>query len=81
MTTAKVFISGHSQAVRLPKEFQFQSKEVEIFKRGNETILREKPKSLQRAFELLTSMPNDFFSDGRQDPIPEERESLFATHR
>lgn len=76
MKTAKVFTSGHSQAVRLPKEFQFHSKEVEIFRRGNETILREKPKNLKRAFELLTSMPDDFFENGRQDTPPQERESF-----
>lgn len=76
MKTAKVFISGHSQAVRLPKEFQFHSKEVEIFKRGNETILREKPKNLKRAFELLTSMPDDFYACVRQDPPPQERDSF-----
>lgn len=76
MKTAKVFTSGHSQAVRLPKEFQFHSKEVEIFKRGNETILREKPKNLKRAFELLTNMPDNFFANGRQDSLPQERESF-----
>ncbi|MCX7114321.1 MAG: type II toxin-antitoxin system VapB family antitoxin [Gammaproteobacteria bacterium] len=76
MKTAKVFISGHSQAVRLPKEFQFHNKEVEIFKRGNETIMREKPKNLKQAFTLLTSMPDDFFSCGREDRLPEERESF-----
>lgn len=76
MKMAKVFISGHSQAVRLPKEFQFHSKEVEIFKRGHDTILREKPKDLKKAFELLASMPDDFFASGRQDVPPEEREDF-----
>ncbi|OGT37424.1 MAG: virulence factor [Gammaproteobacteria bacterium RIFCSPHIGHO2_12_FULL_38_14] len=74
MKFAKVFKSGNSQALRLPKEFQFRGKEVEIFKRGNEIILREKPKNLKHAFELLTSMPNDFFSTGREDSLPQERE-------
>jgi antitoxin VapB len=41
-----VFQSGNSQAVRLPKEFRFQSKTVEIFRRGNEVVLREKPLTL-----------------------------------
>lgn len=76
MKMAKVFMSGHSQAVRLPKEFQFHSKEVEIFKRGNDTILREKPQDLTRAFELLTSMPDDFFSCEREDALPQEREDF-----
>ena len=42
MATAKVFKSGNSQAVRLPKKFRFKGREVEIFRRGNEVILREK---------------------------------------
>lgn len=42
MTTAKVFMTGRSQAVRLPKEFRFEGTEVEIFRRGDEVILREK---------------------------------------
>ena len=76
MKIAKIFISGHLQAVRLPKEFQFKSEEVEIFKWGNETILREKPKDLARAFKLLTSMPDYFFSCGREDAFPQDRENI-----
>jgi len=34
MKTAKVFSSGDTQVVRLPKEFRFKGKEVEIFRRG-----------------------------------------------
>ena len=59
MTTARVFKSGNSQAVRLPKEFRFESEEVEIFRRGEEIVLREKPRGLARAFELLAEMPID----------------------
>lgn len=74
MKMAKVFKSGNSQAVRLPKEFQFHSKEVEIFKRGNNIILHEKPSNLKYAFELLASMPDDFFTNGREDAVPQERD-------
>ena len=41
MTTAAVFMSGNSQAVRLPKEFQLRSKRVQIERRGDEIVLRE----------------------------------------
>jgi len=74
MKFAKVFKSGNSQALRLPKEFQFRSKEVEIFKRGNDIVLREKPKNLKLAFDLLSSMPDDFFANEREDSLPQERE-------
>ena len=36
VTRTTVFQSGNSQAVRLPKEFRFKSKTVEIFRRGDE---------------------------------------------
>jgi antitoxin VapB len=42
MAVAKIFQSGNSQAVRLPKGFRFRSKEVEITRRGDEVVLREK---------------------------------------
>src|ERR1700719_4134158 len=49
MATAKVFRSGNSQALRLPKEFRLKSKEVEIFGRGDEIVLREKSGLMARA--------------------------------
>jgi antitoxin VapB len=52
--TTTVFKSGNSQAVRLPKEFRFKSKTVEIFRRGNEVVLREKPLTMG---EVLDSLP------------------------
>ncbi len=76
MKLAKIFKSGNSQAVRLPREFKFQSKEVEIFKCGNDVILREKPENLKHAFELLSSLPNDFFATERDDSLPQERDSF-----
>lgn len=41
--TAKVFMNNRSQAVRLPKEFQFNTSEVFIRKRGDEVILSPRP--------------------------------------
>ena len=40
--TAKLFMNGRSQAVRLPQEFRFEGKEVYITKRGNQVILSPK---------------------------------------
>jgi antitoxin VapB len=76
MGTARVFRSGNSQAVRLPKEFRFKSKEVEIFRRGDEVVLREKDKTLVRAFELLASLPDDFDLPGRENDKPQKRKGL-----
>jgi len=76
MSTAKVFKNGNSQAVRLPREFNFDVKEVEVLRRGDEIILRKKRENLKEVFDILAGMPNDFFADGRVDSLPEERESL-----
>jgi antitoxin VapB len=46
MTTAKIFQHGGSQAVRLPKAFRFEGKEVLIEKRDDAVILRPAPSSL-----------------------------------
>lgn len=54
MSETTVFQSGNSQAVRLPKEFRFKSKTVEIFRRGNEVVLREKPRTLG---EVMAALP------------------------
>ncbi len=76
MSTARVFKSGNSQAVRLPREFRVKSTELEIFRRGEEIILREPAKGLSRAFELLANLPDELFADDRVDTPPQLREGL-----
>ena len=76
MDTAKIFKSGNSQAVRLPKAYQFDVSEVQIFRRGDEIVLRRKPQNLARAFEILTEMSDDFMQQGRFQPSIQEREPL-----
>ena len=74
--TAAVFKSGNSQAVRLPKEFQFDVSQVEILRRGDEVVLRRIPTDLTEVFDLLAALPDDFMQDGRQDGLPQVREGL-----
>lgn len=76
MTYARVFQSGNSQAVRLPKEFRLNVDQVEIFRRGDEIVLRETPASAAVVFDLLASLPSDFMSEGRGDTPPQEREAF-----
>lgn len=73
MTYARVFQSGNSQAVRLPKEFRFNADQVEIFRRGDEIVLREAPASAVVVFDLLANLPSDFMAEGRSDTPPQER--------
>ena len=53
MTEAAIFMSGNSQAVRLPKSFRFNGKSVEIFRRGDEVVLREKRQTLAQVLKDL----------------------------
>ncbi|MBN1906375.1 MAG: AbrB/MazE/SpoVT family DNA-binding domain-containing protein [Deltaproteobacteria bacterium] len=76
MDTAKIFKSGNSQAVRLPKDFQFDVQEVQIYRRGEEVILKKKPKDMTRVFELLTELSDDFMENGREQPPLQERDSF-----
>ena len=76
MATAKVFRSGNSQAVRIPREFQFDTDEVEIERRGDEIILRPPVRNLRAAFDALAALPDDFFAEGREDSPPQSRKGL-----
>ncbi len=76
MTLTKVFRSGNSQAVRIPKKFQFRSRHVQISRRGEEIILREQPGNLAAAFDLLSDLSADFFKDGRRQPKLDKRVKL-----
>jgi antitoxin VapB len=76
MRKARVFQSGNSQAVRLPKQFRFHVNEVEILRRGHEIVLREPQRNLGQAFAALGAMPEDFMADGRQDLAPQKRDRL-----
>lgn len=75
MTYARVFQSGNSQAVRLPKEFRFEVDEVEILRQGDDVVLRVPRRSATVVFDALAAMPDDFMADGRDDAPPQERDA------
>jgi antitoxin VapB len=76
MTYAKVFQSGNSQAIRLPKEFRVDVDQVEIFRRGDEIVLRPRPANAAGIFDALCAFPPDFMAEGRDDTAPQERDSF-----
>ena len=76
MKTTKIFKSGNSLAVRLPKEFQLHGSKVAIFKRGHDIVLREIPQNLKAAFILLTQLEDISLTEKRIDDIPQKREPL-----
>ena len=67
----QVFKSGNSQAVRIPREFQLDVSEVEIFRRNDELVLRKKKDSLIDVLDIFADMPDDFMADGRNDQPPQ----------
>jgi antitoxin VapB len=76
MATAKVFRAGNSQAVRLPKEYRLKSKEVEIYRHGDEIVLREERGNMVRAFELRAGLPEDLEVRSRRKDLPQKRKGL-----
>jgi antitoxin VapB len=76
MAKARVFKSGNSQAVRLPKQFRVKSKELEIYKRGDEIVLKERPAGMERAFELIASLPEEVLHVRRGKDKPQKRKGL-----
>jgi len=76
MPYARVFQSGNSQAVRLPKEFRLNAHKVEISRRGDELVLRAVPTSATAIFDALARLPKDFMKGGRGDTRPQTRDDL-----
>lgn len=75
--TAKLFMNGRSQAVRLPVNYRFDCKEVYIRKdpETGDVIISKKPGSWDDYFKLMDSIdvPNDFMAE-RDNEISPERE-------
>ena len=78
MRTAKIFKSGNSQAVRIPKEFQLEGGEVEIQKKGGNLVLRPKRKSWARLIASLEKFTDDFMDEGRKQPPVQKRNRSFS---
>ena len=73
MATARVFMSGNSQAVRLPKEFRFDTDEVEIERRGDEIVLRERTPDMSRGADLWRELAEGIEIPDDPPPEPEPR--------
>jgi antitoxin VapB len=78
---AKLFMHGRSQAVRLPKEFRFQGKEVKVTKVGDAVLLE--PIEEQRSFDadafwakLDALGARDFLAEGLPDDPPLEPDAI-----
>ena len=70
MKTARVFKSGNSQAVRLPKDFKLDVSKVQVFRKDGDLVLRPVQKSWRDYFERGRRFSDDF-PDFIEDPEPE----------
>jgi antitoxin VapB len=70
--TAKIFMNNRSQAVRLPKEFQFATSEVFIRKQGDDVVLSARPEDWS-AYLTTGPVASDEFMDGVDDLPVQER--------
>jgi antitoxin VapB len=76
MNTAKIFPNGRSQAVRLPKEFQFSTEEVYINRIGNMVVLFPCDKGWEVLARSVDGFTKDFMADRDQGDDAEERAGL-----
>lgn len=69
--TAKIFMNGRSQAVRLPKEFRFDGDEVYISRQGDAVIISPKPQTWDDFFDRKPTFDENFMNDREQLPAQE----------
>ena len=74
MDTAKIFQNGRSQAVRLPKEFRFESDEVYVTRLGSAVVLLPKKGSWDVLFDALDGFTEDFMEERGQPREQQERD-------
>lgn len=76
VATAKIFINGSSQAVRLPKEFRFDVDEVCIKRIGSAVLLFPKEAAWALMREALGKADDDFMTDRNQPKRADKRKRL-----
>ena len=76
METAKIFWSGRSQAVRLPKEFRVEGDEVRIRRHGAAVILEPIAADWAWLDALSGPLDSDFQAGANEKPLPQVRPEL-----
>lgn len=78
ITTTKTFMSGRSQAIRIPKEYRYADDNQEVYiNKVGDTLMITPVNSLKETFlKSLTMFTDDFLEDGRPEELPNERIEL-----
>jgi antitoxin VapB len=81
MAKARLFWSGRSQAVRLPKEFRFRGEEVRIRRRGSAVILEPSDDDWSWLDAIVGTLDDDFVQAVNKRPEQQERPALDEAFR
>ncbi len=81
MEKAKLFWSGRSQAVRLPKDFRFPGEEVRIRRRGSAVILEPVGDDWSWLDAIVGKLDDDFVQAVNEQPEQQERPALDEAFR
>ena len=73
--TAKIFMNGRSQAVRLPKEFRFDCDEVYISKQGDQVVISPVKPGWDDFFTQSSAFDDSYLAERPNEP-PQERDSF-----
>ncbi len=76
MDIAKIFWSGRSQAVRLPKDFRFDTDKVRIRRHGSAVILEPMAHDWAWLDSIVGPVDDDFAIDAREQPAEQQRPAL-----
>lgn len=76
MNTARIFWSGRSQAVRLPKEFRFEGDTVAIRRQGKAIILEPVSDDWDWLADVTGEVDSDFADAANEQPADEDKPEL-----
>jgi antitoxin VapB len=76
MLITRAFKSGNSQAVRIPKEFQFHDEDLYINKVGSALVIFPKKNAWELFEQGLSEFSGDFLEEGRRQPEMQKRPSF-----
>ena len=76
MHTTRPFMSGRSQAVRIPKEYRFEDTELIVNRIGSSLVITPKDAIQEAFFSGLSMFTDDFLADGRPEEMPNQRVEL-----
>ncbi len=74
--TTKPFMSGRSQAIRIPKNYRLEETELIINQIGDSLVITPKHSLQEAFFSGIAMLPDDFLTEGRPEETSNERITL-----